>query len=200
MNEEIKNELKFLFPTPILFKSETELAKQMLPLAKKYLSKDDFLVEQIEYYRKSTFNPDCGLEKLKEFINFKEIVCSIGNVFLDSIGYKLPERGVDFNANIFATEMLRGDRHDTHTHPNCILSGILYLQVPLGSADLVFHDPRPFRKVKCFPPNNRSNLGSPTIQITPKTGMLVMWESWLEHQVLINRSDEGRIALVFNLS
>jgi hypothetical protein len=39
------------------------------------------------------------------------------------------------------------------------------------------------------------------ISIEPRKGLLLMWESWLEHSVEKNKNkDEGRISLVFNLT
>lgn len=36
------------------------------------------------------------------------------------------------------------------------------------------------------------------IVMVPKNGLLLMWESWLDHEVPRNNSDQ-RITLVFNL-
>ena len=47
--------------------------------------------------------------------------------------------------------MFEEDLHPLHEHPNTVLSGLIYLQVPEGSSDLRFHDPRFHTKVTNLP-------------------------------------------------
>jgi uncharacterized protein (TIGR02466 family) len=113
---------------------------------------------------------------------------------------------MDFNVQLFFSEMFDGDFHERHTHPNCLLSGLLYLQVPENSAPLALYDPKPHRKFSTYNTlKNAIDVSNPevsfdTLHIYPEAGTFLMWESWLEHEVLINKSVEGRITAVFNVS
>jgi uncharacterized protein (TIGR02466 family) len=78
------------------------------------------------------------------------------------------------------------------------LSGVFYLNVNEKSAPIVFYDPRPFRKFVSLPRGNETLASCEKIMIIPETGLMLIWESWLEHEVLKNYSD-NRTTLVFNL-
>jgi uncharacterized protein (TIGR02466 family) len=96
--------------------------------------------------------------------------------------------------------MFEGNYHESHTHPNSILSGLLYLQVPEGSSPLIISDPRPFRNFVTLPRLGDTATNIEEISITPKKGLLLMWESWIPHVVPQTHNTEGRITMVFNLS
>lgn len=95
--------------------------------------------------------------------------------------------------------MPRGVAHGLHLHPLATISGTYYVQVPRGSPGLKFEDPRldrfmasPPRKADC----RRSNRPWVTVEASP--GQLVMFESWLRHEVLPNGVDAERISISFN--
>jgi uncharacterized protein (TIGR02466 family) len=73
--------------------------------------------------------------------------------------------------------------------------------VPQGSGAIKFEDPR-LERFMAAPPR----LGSARLEHQafvyemPKVGTLIMWESWLRHEVPANMSDEARISLSFNYS
>jgi uncharacterized protein (TIGR02466 family) len=75
----------------------------------------------------------------------------------------------------------------------------LYLQVPDGSAPIVFSDPRAFRNFISLPRINDAPAGWEQVSFTPEVGLFLIWESWLAHEVPKNLSKEGRITMVFNL-
>jgi len=193
--------LKLLFPTPVLQLKDVEYAKQMLPLAKKYLSNDQLVGYRWGY--KNTFNNKngevFGLEHFEEMYDFANYICNIGQDFLYKIGYE----PFTLRPFIFVSEMVRGDSHGIHTHPDCCLSGVFYLQVPTNPSKIVFHDPRQFRKYRKFTQrkdiNPQTNISNEAAGLIPQVGTLLMWESWVDHEVTISESDESRITLVFNL-
>ena len=73
--------------------------------------------------------------------------------------------------------------------------------MPSGVSSIKFEDPRlammmaaPKRKFRA-----RSELLN-FIYRSPKVGDVLLWESWLRHEVPINMSDEERISISFNYS
>ena len=78
-----------------------------------------------------------------------------------------------------------GQQHVPHTHPNSVISGILYLKVDDDSGKLVFQNP--------------TSMEGEVKEIKPKPGLLLMWPSFLMHGSgdTINKSKE-RIIIGFN--
>ncbi len=92
-----------------------------------------------------------------------------------------------------------GGIHTSHIHPHSVISGTTYVAMPAGASALKLEDPRsammmaaPLRKAKA-----RRELRS-FIYVAPKVGDVLLWESWLRHEVPMNMSDEDRISVSFN--
>ena len=82
--------------------------------------------------------------------------------------------------------LLRGSgHHSAHIHPHSIVSGTLYVQVPKGSGAIRFEDPR--LPLMMAAPTRRPDAPDelqPFITVEPRPGLLLLWESWLRHEVL----------------
>jgi len=94
-----------------------------------------------------------------------------------------------------------GGFHGSHLHPLSVLSGTYYVSVPPGASTISFEDPRlplmmgaPPRREGCAR-ESRSHVG-----VVPRPGSLLMWESWLRHEVTLNRAEERRVSISFNFS
>jgi uncharacterized protein (TIGR02466 family) len=91
--------------------------------------------------------------------------------------------------------------HTPHIHPHSVISGTYYVSVPPKSGAIRFEDPRlammmaaPPRKPKARHENRLF------VDVEPKTGMLLLWESWLRHGVETNGAREPRVSMSFNYS
>jgi len=89
--------------------------------------------------------------------------------------------------------------HSFHSHPLSVISGTYYLQVPKGAGAIKFEDPRmdafmgrPPQKAGARPEHQKH------VAIQPKPGSLVLFESWLKHEVPANLSSKERISVSFN--
>ena len=92
-----------------------------------------------------------------------------------------------------------GGSHTGHIHTNSVISGTYYVAVPQGAGPLVFEDPR-HAMMMAAPPRkqNAPREQSTHIHETPKVGTLLLWESWLRHEVPVNRAEGQRISISFN--
>ena len=128
------------------------------------------------------------------------------------------ERSLDRHVRRFAKSLdfdLRGKRlqmtdcwvnimrhrvvHGLHLHPLATISGTYYVQVPRGSPGLKFEDPRlerfmaaPPRRARA-PAHNRTWVNSPA-----RAGRLILFESWLRHEVAPNQARGERVSVSFN--
>jgi uncharacterized protein (TIGR02466 family) len=92
-----------------------------------------------------------------------------------------------------------GGIHTGHIHPHSVISGTTYVAMPDGASAIKFEDPRlammmaaPSRKRDA-----RTKLRSFTY-VQPKVGDVLLWESWLRHEVPMNMAEDDRISVSFN--
>jgi uncharacterized protein (TIGR02466 family) len=89
--------------------------------------------------------------------------------------------------------------HTMHIHPLSTISGTYYVQTPKDCSAIKFEDPRlgffmasPPRKSSAKPDNQRF------ISIQPKAGQIILFESWMRHEVPPNSSKQERVSVSFN--
>lgn len=89
--------------------------------------------------------------------------------------------------------------HGLHLHPASTLSGTYYVKVPKGSPGIKFEDPR-LDRFMAAPPRraDASTDAKPWVTIAAAAGRLVLFESWLRHEVAPNPADAERISVSFN--
>jgi uncharacterized protein (TIGR02466 family) len=89
--------------------------------------------------------------------------------------------------------------HSGHIHPHSVVSGTYYVAMPEGAAALRFEDPR-LGLMMASPPrrDDCDAARAAFVAVTPRPGMVLLWESWLRHEVLINRADDPRVSISFN--
>jgi uncharacterized protein (TIGR02466 family) len=95
--------------------------------------------------------------------------------------------------------MPRGVVHGLHLHPNSVISGTYYVQVPAGAPGLKFEDPR-LDRFMAAPPRRARTVASnrPWIVLPARSGGLLLFESWLRHEVAANPVAGTRISVSFN--
>lgn len=94
-----------------------------------------------------------------------------------------------------------GGHHSAHIHPHSILSGTLYVDAPKGSGDIRFEDPR--LAMMMAAPVRREGAPEelrPFVRVAPRPGLLLMWESWLRHEVLPGTAKTDRLSISFNFA
>lgn len=159
----------------------------------------------LDHYNKSTKDKDPSwtsndnLQTLSQFDPLMEQLLKFSRECLNSLT-------IEFNKCyipcMWANVAPVGVAHQTHNHPNCLFSGVLYLQTPEGCAGTVFTDPRPASKVL------RPSYNDPSVNVlgqdffsSPSEGKMVLFPGWLEHGVLNvpYNANEQRITLSWNI-
>lgn len=92
-----------------------------------------------------------------------------------------------------------GEIHKQHNHPNNYFSAVYYVDIPDGAGSITFYDPRPQNGV--IVPHVRSVTPSTanfaTIKAVP--GQLLIFPSWLQHEVGLNKGQGVRVSVATNL-
>ena len=94
-----------------------------------------------------------------------------------------------------------GGHHSGHIHPHSIISGTFYVEAPPGSGTIRFEDPR-LGLMMAAPPRRADAPDElrPFVSIEPRPGLLLLWESWLRHEVLAGRGQGDRLSVSFNFA
>ena len=104
--------------------------------------------------------------------------------------------------NSLWVNLLKGGGHHTaHIHPYSILSGTFYVEAPPGSGAIRFEDPR--LAMMMAAPQRRADAPEPLRQfvtIEPRPGLLLIWESFLRHEVLPGTTKAERLSISFNFA
>lgn len=87
-----------------------------------------------------------------------------------------------------------GGHHSGHIHPHSIISGTLYVEVPPGSGAIRFEDPR-LPLMMAAPPRPGT-----FVSVEARAGLLLLWESWLRHEVLAGAGRGERLSISFNFA
>ena len=94
-----------------------------------------------------------------------------------------------------------GGHHSAHIHPHSILSGTLYVEVPKGGGVIRFEDPRlPMMMAAPVRRDDAPEELRPFATVQPEPGLLLMWESWLRHEVLPGTAKSERLSISFNFA
>ena len=91
------------------------------------------------------------------------------------------------------------DSNRKHHHPGCIFSGVFYVKVPDEFSTLRFFHPSTDLMVRDWNVDFKLNKYTACFwNVRPEEGKLILFPSWLNHEVDQNLSQEKRISISFN--
>ncbi|HEU0065748.1 MAG TPA: TIGR02466 family protein [Sphingomonas sp.] len=118
--------------------------------------------------------------------------------FADACGFDLGGRKLKLDS-LWANLLRPGGHHGAHIHPHSVISGTVYIVVPEGAGALKLEDPR-LPMLMAAPP--RRTDAPEALQtfatVAPIAGTLLLWESWLRHEVTPHGGKGERISVSFN--
>ncbi|MEW9922412.1 TIGR02466 family protein [Marimonas sp. MJW-29] len=101
--------------------------------------------------------------------------------------------------DIWINILPEGGIHTGHIHPHSVISGTTYVALPDGSASIKFEDPR--LPMMMASPGRTKDAPEELRQfayVSPAVGDVLLWESWLRHEVPMNMSEDDRLSVSFN--
>jgi uncharacterized protein (TIGR02466 family) len=119
-------------------------------------------------------------------------------LFAARLGLDLEGRALSMT-DCWINIMPRGVVHGLHLHPHATISGTYYVRTPRGCAGLKFEDPRLDRFMAA--PPRRSDCRAalqPWVTLPARAGTIVLFESWLRHEVPPNLTHPPRVSVSFN--
>jgi uncharacterized protein (TIGR02466 family) len=191
-----------MFPTPVYAGIELDLRNQILPVAEDYINRHGRPYRNQSSYI-STYGVDSARIAQNSDSRLNPLTTHIKNAskkYFEDISIIPPDVSLYYLFN----KITLGGEHALHAHPQSILSGVFYLKIPENSPPIIFNDPRDHYKYIQYPtkfgnPRDMYKL-LPEYVINPTEGMILLWPSWLEHQVPPSNCSEERIAIAFNVN
>ena len=118
--------------------------------------------------------------------------------FAQSLHFDLDDKALKLE-DIWINILPEGGTHSGHIHPHSVISGTTYVALPDGSASIKFEDPRlPMMMAAPGRTKDAPEELRPFAYVAPAVGDVLLWESWLRHEVPMNMSEEDRISVSFN--
>ena len=120
--------------------------------------------------------------------------------FANALDFDLTGRRLEMT-DCWVNVMARHVVHGLHLHPLASISGTYYVRTPQGCSGLKFEDPRLDRYMAAPPRKSRARRENQVwVTLPAETGRLVLFESWLRHEVMPNPTEAERISVSFNYS
>ena len=118
--------------------------------------------------------------------------------FANHVGFDLGRRRLKLDS-LWINILKPGGVHTGHIHPHSVVSGTYYAEIPMGASAIRFEDPRLGLMMAAPPRRSDAPLDQRTfVSMTPEAGTLLLWESWLRHEVPLNEASRDRISISFN--
>ena len=118
--------------------------------------------------------------------------------FVKDLDFDLDDKKITLDS-LWINILPQGGVHTSHIHPHSVISGTTYVNMPTDTSAIKFEDPRsammmaaPVRKKDA-----REEMRS-FFYVAPDVGDVLLWESWLRHEVPVNMAEDERISISFN--
>jgi uncharacterized protein (TIGR02466 family) len=120
--------------------------------------------------------------------------------FAQSLHFDLGGRKLKLDS-LWINVLEPGGAHSGHIHPHAVLSGTYYVDVPPGASALKLEDPRlPLMMAAPTRNDDAPEAERTFVYVTPQAGDVLMWESFVRHEVPANGAKRARVSISFNYS
>ncbi|MEK6216431.1 MAG: 2OG-Fe(II) oxygenase family protein [Boseongicola sp.] len=132
---------------------------------------------------------------------FKDIVKALDKhvaAFAEDLEFDLDGKALKLE-DLWINILPEGGVHSAHIHPHSVISGTTYVAMPKGASAIKFEDPR--LAMMMAAPGRRKDAREELrsfVYVAPEVGDVLLWESWLRHEVPMNMAEEDRISVSFN--
>jgi uncharacterized protein (TIGR02466 family) len=152
----------------------------------------------IEHNQTQSDDIDLDYSKLQPFHGLLDILQDRVNILHKELGFS--DQYEHKICRIWANHNNSSATKQPHSHSDCTITGIYYVEGDEDTGDTVFMNPiaaLPY-VMKREAIEHYTDFTSGEINIHPKKGLLVLFPAWLMHYVLDNKTDKDRITIAFN--
>ena len=149
---------------------------------------------------------DISKDKHEEFIKLKKEINQYLQIYHLEIfrGMKFKEKVTQNNTNMWVNINEKHHYNEWHIHSYSTLSGVYYIKHDgsVENGDILFKHPKDLYMTVSHWPEGIVERGNEITTVgmnaTPKSNMLLIFPSWLEHMVEPNLNNDSRISISFN--
>jgi uncharacterized protein (TIGR02466 family) len=203
--------IKNLFPTQIYYSPLLKagsgpplrrLNKELLQECSKFVEIDDEGHEWSEKNYHSGYTSYGSITHLHEisptFAALRKELDKHVRKYLRQLQMDVPAKQIQMRT-CWINVMPTGALHTMHIHPLSVISGTYYVQTPKNCSALKFEDPRMSSFMASPPPIPEAHERNRRfVEMKAEAGHLILFESWLRHEVPTNRSAAERVSISFN--
>lgn len=196
--ELIEKQVFMLFPTPMFTGKVPDIA--LCDRVEKYLRELRKSGEGRSSPKGASpayITPD-NLHTRPQMAELVGVVMSETSKVLDAYAIK---RDSHYITGMWANITHPNNRQNVHVHPNCLLSGLIYIKAPPNCGPTMFLSPR--KLSKNFEPQykTKNDINSDFMVVPPEKGRMLIWPSHIPHVVDSGTADESeeRIVVAFNV-
>jgi uncharacterized protein (TIGR02466 family) len=194
----VAKQMFMLFPTPMFMGNLPDL------------SVCDRIEQKLQELRKAgqgNFTPEGAvpafmsrddIQNLPEMQALVDVIMYESGQILDAYTIK---RDSHYITNMWANIANPNRRHHVHIHPNCLLSGVVYIKTPPQCGPTMFCSPRQFAQMLEPEYTRKNELNADVFVMPAEKGRMLMWPSHVPHGVEQGTADESeeRIVVAFNV-
>jgi len=189
-------EIRNLFPIPVLTTRLPDNLSSVIPFFNIQKLDEDADEDNYGQHSEDTYildNPEC--KDLSSFILEKVYEFGSNVLGYDYDSYKFSQSWVSYKQP--------GQHHSAHTHPNSLISGVLYYgTIQSDTPAINFHKPLGGFNVSYIKPKLKPKLSEYLVDSIPlnvEPGLMVLFPSYLLHSVPLNKTNVVRCSLAFNV-
>jgi len=171
-----------------------ELSKYIYDLYEKDIKKDIIKSNQGGWH-----SPDFQIAQKDSIQN--KFAISLQKYILNvcqNLGWKTENKEIRI-ASMWSIINKRGDFNVVHTHPNSFLSSAYYVKAGKKCGKFQIENPNQTRRHSYPEIKNKNELNIDHTSIEVEEGDLIIFPAYLPHKVSMNKSDEDRIVISFNI-
>ena len=197
-NEE-QNQINTIYYEPIF---PVLTAKVKLDLPVEDMARDLLQMEADKNFSGgfTTFFNKQSIDHIAGYQQLKEAIYGVSLSFAREHKFEVdPEKCAIWT---WASVMRKGGYLPSHNHPRSHFSGVFFIKRDPGSAPLIVESPTIPLRMHEPPITNPENYGpftSPVLTLTPEDNTIMIWPSWLYHQIPLIMDDSPFITISFNI-
>jgi len=118
--------------------------------------------------------------------------------FAEELAFDLGDKKLKLDS-LWINILPEGGIHTAHIHPHSVISGTTYVAMPEGTSAIKYEDPR-LAMMMAAPGRVKGAARElqPFVYVQPSVGDVLLWESWLRHEVPMNLAEDERVSVSFN--